>query len=164
MQNAHPKMFFFHPKKVKRWNVMMSVHTSPRLNNVLQSCILPLTFFRQNIKLWGWCMKMALWQECMKKEKEVSWNLPPLFYVMGSMGGRRSSYYYVLFLFISVESGKVSPQKFHISRHPKSLSFCRTGSPFYLLIFLISSFQNQKSPQLKLPPSCRDGNQCWKGE
>ena len=46
----------------------------------------------------------------------------PCFTLWALWGTRRSSYYYVLFLFISVESGKVSPKKFHISRQPKSPS------------------------------------------
>ena len=95
---------------------------------------------------------MALWQECMKKEKKFHKICLPCFTLWALWGTRRSSYYYVLFLFISVESGKVSPQKFHIPRPPKSRSFCRTVSPLIVINLFDFIIPKSKISTIKSTP------------
>ena len=96
---------------------------------------------------------MALWQECMKKEKEKFHKIClPCFTLWALWGTRRSSYYYVLFLFISVESGKVSPKKFHISRPPKSRSFCRPVSPLIVINLFDFIIPKSKISTIKSTP------------
>ena len=74
---------------------------------------------------------MAGVYEERKKSFIKSASLVLRYGLYGGQDGPATTMYF--FLFISVESGKVSPQKFHIPRPPKSRSFCRTVSPLIVI-------------------------------